>query len=91
MCVTVAVNVMTRISIVSQIVLTQKQMILQENVLEMINYNTRSEFTFGDYYSYNNPLLLTEYEFDWVPNPNDISVAENMERLHQNCSDRFRS
>lgn len=60
-----------------------------ENI-EVIKHNSNNEHKLFDYYSSNSPLLVTKHEFDWTPNPKDISVAANMERLHDFSNDQYR-
>jgi hypothetical protein len=57
--------------------------------VETIKHNTKDPNYFDTFYDRESPLVVAEFEFDWDPNPNDFSVAQNLERLHQTAMRKF--
>jgi hypothetical protein len=57
--------------------------------IEMLKHNKKDPNHFDRFYDRESPLVVAEFEFDWVPNPHDISVAQNLERLHQTAMRKF--
>ncbi len=55
----------------------------------MIKHNKKDPNYFDRFYDRRSPLVVLEFEFNWVPNPNDISVVQNLERLHQTAMRKF--
>jgi hypothetical protein len=57
--------------------------------VEMIKYNKRDPSYFDYFYDFKSPVVVVEFAFDWIPNPHDYSVAQNIERLHQTAKHKF--
>ena len=57
--------------------------------IEMIKHNKRDPIYFDYFYDFKSPVVVVEFDFDWIPNPDDYSVAQNNERLHQTAMHKF--